>query len=504
MPVSPLRLLLALALLVAFLALLLFLLLATDTALSVWERLRAGPEWMLWSYGAGLGVLVLGFIWLLLRLLRPRPAETTLQPPEVPDEDLIRQRLADAESKGVDMAAVRAELDTLKERREAGRIQLALLGDINVGKSSLIHALLPEARRADEGPKVSPRGGATQAMAHYRWQTPAGDELWVTDLPGLNEADGGLDELARDEALRAHITVFMVDGDLTRDSFQALADLMALNKPLVVAVNKIDHYDQAQQQAVLERIRQHLNEQAPEPMPRVVGLSAGGERELIRQLPDGSEERVIRRREPELGDLATALQQCLDDNQQALDSLRDAAVFQLAARKLDRQLSEYRQTRADEIVSEHTRKAVIGALAAVAPGTDLIIQGYLGVSLVKSLCGLYEVPVRQLDIERYIELAGSKIGRTQTLILAIAGNALKAFPGLGTLGGGLLHAIAYGIIFDSLGRAVVRTLENRGELRPLPAARYFEESLGDDLEARTRRFARLAYELFKEGKQRDR
>ena len=48
------------------------------------------------------------------------------------------------------------------------------------------------------------------------------------------------------------------------------------------------------------------------------------------------------------------------------------------------------------------------------------------------------------------------------IVLAVAGNALKAFPGLGTLGGGVLHAFAYALIFDSMvfltdsGRLILR------------------------------------------------
>jgi hypothetical protein len=78
------------------------------------------------------------------------------------------------------------------------------------------------------------------------------------------------------------------------------------------------------------------------------------------------------------------------------------------------------------------------------------------------------------------------------LTLAIAGNALKAFPGIGTLTGGMLHAVAYGMIFDSLGRAAAQTLASRGELRPYPAAAAFEELLSENLESGAERFARLA------------
>ena len=52
-------------------------------------------------------------------------------------------------------------------------------------------------------------------------------------------------------------------------------------------------------------------------------------------------------------------------------------------------------------VQGYSRKAVFGALAAVSPGTDILIQGYLGLNLVKELCALYEVPAREMDCLLY-------------------------------------------------------------------------------------------------------
>jgi len=63
---------------------------------------------------------------------------------------------------------------------------------------------------------------------------------------------------------------------------------------------------------------------------------------------------------------------------------------------------------------------------------------------------------------------------------------------MGTLTGGLVHAVAYGMIFESLGRAAAQTLASRGDLRPYPAAKAFEELLNDNLEAGAIRFAKLA------------
>ena len=132
------------------------------------------------------------------------------------------------------------------------------------------------------------------------------------------------------------------------------------------------------------------------------------------------------------------------------------------------------------------------------PGSDLVIQGVLATRLIQELCAVYDVSVKEVEIESFLKLAGSRVRKMSALTLAIAGNGLKAFPGLGTLTGGLLHAVAYGMIFDSLGRAAAQTLATRGELRPLPAARAFEETLHDALDQGAGRFARLAAQELKQ------
>jgi hypothetical protein len=135
---------------------------------------------------------------------------------------------------------------------------------------------------------------------------------------------------------------------------------------------------------------------------------------------------------------------------------------------------------------------VIGALAAVAPGSDLVIQGVLATRLVRELSQLYGVPVKEIEIESFLALAGGKLKNMTAITLAIAGNACKAFPGIGTISGGVIHAVAYGMIFDSLGRAAAETLASRGQLRPYPAAAAFEDLLHDHLESGAVNLAKLA------------
>ena len=169
-------------------------------------------------------------------------------------------------------------------------------------------------------------------------------------------------------------------------------------------------------------------------------------------------------------------------------------MFRLAAEKLAEAEGEYREVRAEQIIRSSTRKAVVGALAAVSPGTDIVIQGYLGTSMTKELCRLFGAAPRDLDIEEFLTLSQSRAGKALPLTLAVAGNGLKAFPGVGTVAGGVVHAVAYGLIFDALGRSLVMTLKTHGDFDPGTAAREFEEGISEHIEAGVRRVAAMALE----------
>ena len=135
---------------------------------------------------------------------------------------------------------------------------------------------------------------------------------------------------------------------------------------------------------------------------------------------------------------------------------------------------------------------MVGALAAVVPGSDLVIQGVLGAALIRELAKLYGVSVRDVDIDQFLSHIKLTVRTSTSIVLAIAGNALKAFPGLGTLGGGALHAIAYGLLVDSLGRAVAITLRDQHALDSTAAGNAMSQLLSQAGAERMRAIARLA------------
>jgi GTP-binding protein EngB required for normal cell division/uncharacterized protein (DUF697 family) len=400
----------------------------------------------------------------------------------------IEKRLREADAEGVDTRAALAELHELALRQQERSVHLCFFGEISTGKSSLIKALLPDAEVT-----VNAAGGSTRAITHYQWQDDAGVRILLTDVPGTGGLTEGLDEIAELEARRSHVVIFVCEGDLTRQDKQAVRSLLELEKPLILVMNKSDRYDAREQSLLMQRLLDHLSDLGGElARDRVVAVSAGGQTEVVEKRPGGSELVVRRERPADVGVLVVAINRLLDEGVEEIDTLRDRAVFRLAAEKLDEAERRYRDQRSEQIVRSSTRKAILGALAAISPGTDIIIQSYVGTTMTRALCKLYGAAPRDLDIEEFLSLSQSRVGRALPLTLAVAGNGLKAFPGVGTVAGGLVHAVAYGLIFDALGRSLVHTLKKHGELKPETAAKEFEEGISEHIEAGVRQVARMA------------
>lgn len=481
------RILLALGVVVLGLAALLLLLAIGQAAFTIDARLADYPNWVgiTWWGGLALLGLIVGVVaWrLLLPKRRARTDGTEDDSTPAPTAEEIEAALSKARDAGVETASIERELAELQRRQAAGEIHIAFFGEISTGKSALIRALLPDAdARSDV------RGGTTRAITRYDWKSAGGDSLILSDMPGTEEANGELDALALDEAQRAHIVVYVTDGDINRRQHAALSGLLALSKPLVLVLNKTDRYSATEARQLATRLADRLGDR---PNTAIAQTAAAGQREVVIQHADGPETRELRSIAPDISELALALQRLVDGRPEILERLRDSAAFVIVGRKIDQAVTEARRENADKLVDGFAMKAVIGAMAAVAPGSDLIIQGWLGTQMVKELAALYDTKASQVDTELLLKLVQKHVGRAHTLLLAVAGNALKSFPGVGTLAGGALHAVAYGIIFRTLGRALARSLETRGVFHPRQTAKHFEETLGEDLESSARSLARM-------------
>lgn len=473
----------------AMAALLWLLFAAAERALALAQRFLDLPTWLQWTLGGVLLVFAAAGLAVLWWLLRPRRRR---RPSPAPDRGSLEQRIGQLRERGADTGALTAELGELDRRRASARVYVALFGEISSGKSSLVRALAPQAQVASDV-----RGGTTRAVGHYDGRLPDGRTLVLADVPGSREAGGEVHEaLAREEALRAHAVVYLCAGDLNRGQADELRWLADFGKPLLLVLNKADQWNEAELAALLERLRRHAHGSAD----AVLAISAGGSERYQRQLADGRTESVERQRKPAIEPLLRALERLTAPGAEGLEPLREQSVLAELHQRTGTLEAQTRAEQAERIVRKYARRAIVGALAAVAPGSDLVIQGVLAAGLTRALAELHGVKVSEVQVEDFVQQARLTLRTGSSIVLAIAGNALKAFPGLGTLGGGVLHAFAYALIFDSMGRALAASLAERQSLDQHDAGERLKQLLADAGGTRLRQLATLTMEAVREGK----
>lgn len=479
----PLRLI-ALALLSVAVVLVLGLLLATvNSALELYERLQTLPFWIRWPGLAAAMLVIIMALWLAWRLLRPqrRHSPRTVQ---APSREKISERIDALQRRDVLTRELQAELVELDRRRTSEQLYVAVFGEISTGKSSLIRAL-----SGDQAPKVDVIGGTTREITHFQTTLPDGASLVLADVPGSGEVAGEVrEQLARDEALRAHAVIYVCATDLTRGQHAELDWLLDFGKPLLLVLNKMDQYHRSQAMELRDALQARYAGRGV----RVLITSAGHTEQLERVLADGHREMVQRERPAEVSQLLIALQQVSVTGAAALEPARADAVLMHVDTQTRELARSAAQRESQDCVARYTRRAVVGAMAAVAPGSDIIIQGALGTAMVRELARIHDVPVRELDVDQLLRRMTLTVRNTTAIVLAIAGNALKAFPGLGTLGGGVAHAIAYGLVFDSVGNAISATLAAHAALDAADAERRLRALLAKPARERIERIARIA------------
>ncbi len=480
----------AIILLTVLIVLVVFLLIFqfTDIAFRVWDRLQhTSPGFIAFylvaiSLIAAAGALLIWKIWTVGRRRRKGSDNSTPERKRISLEEL-QTRAAAARAQGLDTSAIDAEIEAIAA--EPQELELAFFGKISTGKSSLIQTLLPNATI-----DTSIIGGSTTAIERYHYENARGLSLTLLDMPGTHQAgaDGTLDQEVMTAARRVHIVAYVIDQDLTESDIISILRLHAFDKPMLVILNKTNRYSTAELDELKTRIRSRL----PEGVAFITAASAYRQ-PLRRQQPDGS---AVWEEREQPGDVTALLQKLaqMAAERGALTARNRDALISLANENLSQRLNHYRRERGEAMVKSYARKAMLGGVAAVGPGTDVIIQGYLGMDMLKNLTKLYNIPARDIDLQTLVEAASSKVKTHLTVILALAGNVCKAFPGVGTVIGGASHAVAYGLIFESLGRATLQTLE-RGSFDAFNTQhimQHFEEQLKNDLETRAQSLVRLA------------
>ncbi len=177
---------------------------------------------------------------------------------------------------------IRRSLEALQTKFEKQHLEIVAFGTVSSGKSSVLNALAGrDVFRSD------PRGGTTVTRNEIPW--PGADEVVLVDTPGLAEINGPQrEELAKRAARDADLVLFVVDGALKDFEFSFLETLAAMEKRIILCLNKADWYKPADRDLLLGQIADQVGRFVPR--ENVVALRAQpASRVRTRVLSDGSE-----------------------------------------------------------------------------------------------------------------------------------------------------------------------------------------------------------------------
>src|SRR5206468_9267125 len=150
-------------------------------------------------------------------------------------------------------AEIAAEVEELEAKRQTQQLEIVAFGTISSGKSSLLNAL---AGRPVFRTNVV--GGTTVTRSEIAW--PAGDRIVLVDTPGLAEVRGETRASESAEAAKnADIVLFVVDGPLKSYESELLEALAAMEKRIIVCLNKEDWYDAEQRDELVRQLAEQVS-----------------------------------------------------------------------------------------------------------------------------------------------------------------------------------------------------------------------------------------------------
>ena len=319
------------------------------------------------------------------------PAETGT--PANPEQQLlaanrnIRELIEDTNipsSVRAELSSEFEDIESISRKLREGEIHIAVFGRVGVGKSSLLNALMQR-----QAFSTSPLHGETKQEDHVRWQTLKDGHAVLIDTPGIDELDGAERErLAHSISNRADVTLMLCEGDLTESEYQALQQLCASQRTVMLVLNKADRYTTDELDLLLQRLRQRCQDLLPAEL--VIAASANPAPEtVIRVDESGRETEFSRPRPTDIAQLKERLWSLLEKEGQTLAALNAAIFASELDEKVATRIVEARKTVAEKII----RKYCIGKGLLVAinpvPITDLLAAAGTDIALVIHLGEVY-------------------------------------------------------------------------------------------------------------------
>lgn len=370
---------------------------------------------LLGAFLLGLGLL----IWQYVRLFTKRSPRFVT--PQITDKYTAATANLEALQKQVEQIedeiirrSLQAQSSALQTNLDQADINVVIFGTGSAGKTSLVNSLLGQELGAVGGVMGTTTGATIYENVQISGRLnnhPIDVKLTITDTPGILEAGlAGSDreQLAKTVAGLADLIIFVVDNDLLQSEYALLQNLSSLGKRLILAFNKIDLYTKADQQIILDSLK---NRVAAMILPSdVVAIAAQPQ-------PLTLESGEIITPKPILKPLLKRLIRILDN--EGDDLVADNILWrsQQLGNQTRELLDQQRQTAAEQVI-EKFQWLVVGVIFATpVPLLDLLATAAINAQMVVEIAKIYNC---DLDLNRGKELAAS-LAKTITSLGIIKG-----------------------------------------------------------------------------------
>ena len=337
-------------------------------------------------------------------------------------------------------------LQSMLDKLEGSVVQIAAFGMVGRGKSSVLNALLGKPVF-----ETGPTHGVTQTRQSANWQISqeavagsdrsilrvalsgsARSRVELIDTPGIDEVAGEQREaLAHQVAKQTDLILFIVAGDMTKVEYQALSELREASKPILLVLNKVDQYPDADRLAIYHKIRDDRVRELLSPDEIVMAAASPLLAHAVRR-KDGSIGVALKPGKPQVQDLKLKILEILHREGKSLVALNTLLYADDINERLVQRKMAIRDRSADEII---WNAAITKALAvALNPLTvvDIISGAAIDVATIITLSRLYGISMtQQAAVSLLQKIAISMGGISASELLATLGlSSLKGILGL--------------------------------------------------------------------------
>jgi hypothetical protein len=338
------------------------------------------------------------------------------------------------------------DLSNLLEKLDHSCVQIAAFGMVGRGKSSILNALLGQpifetgalhgVTRISQGAnwQVSTEavGDADRDILRVALPSVGNSQIQLVDTPGIDEVDGETREaIALSVAKQADLLLFIIAGDMTKVEYDALSRLRDIGKPMLLVLNKIDQYPDADRMAIYRKIRDERVKQLLSPDEIVMVAASPLVTQAVRR-PDSSISVQRRTGKPQIEDLKLKILEILHREGKSLVALNTMLYAGEVNEQLVNRKMKIREDSADDIIW----KAVMTKAVAIAlnPVTviDLVTATAIDVVMIVTLSRLYGLPMTQqgaVGLLKNIAISMGGLGASE-LLVTLGLSSLKSLLGL--------------------------------------------------------------------------